>query len=243
MHTARKIGIIGQGNVGSALHRGLANAGYEVRTTGKDPAQVQEIGQWAQLTILAVPFGEREEAIRDLGTGVEGKPLVDVTNALGVGMSWIGSTTKSGAEEVQEWAQGSRVVKAFNTVFAHHMDKGNIAGEPLSAFVAGDDAGAKEAVLEMCDALGFEAIDAGPLRNTRFLEPLAYLNIDLAGKQGLGWDCGFHYVQGGVKARRGAGKQRTRARKEARGAAVGRPKGQRGAVRSAPPGQNVPRKT
>ena len=72
-----------------------------------------------------------------------------------------------------------RVVKAFNTVFAQHMDSGRLGDKPLTAFVAGDDASAKTSVLELAREIGFDAVDAGPLKNARLLEPLALLNIQL----------------------------------------------------------------
>ncbi len=37
-----KVGIIGKGNVGSALKRGLKRSGYQVKAVGKDPRSVRE---------------------------------------------------------------------------------------------------------------------------------------------------------------------------------------------------------
>jgi hypothetical protein len=47
-------------------------------------------------------------------------------------------------------------------------------------FVVGDDAANKPKVVELVGALGFEVVDAGPLRNARLLEAHAMLWIDLA---------------------------------------------------------------
>jgi hypothetical protein len=52
--------------------------------------------------------------------------------------------------------------------------------------VAGDDAEAKAVVLELGGQLGFDAVDAGPLANARYLEPTIELLIQLAYGQGLG---------------------------------------------------------
>jgi len=54
-----------------------------------------------------------------------------------------------------------------------------VGGQALSALIAGDDAGSKGTVIELAKSIGFEAVDAGPLRNARLLEPLGYLNIKL----------------------------------------------------------------
>ena len=60
--------------------------------------------------------------------------------------------------------------------------------------VAGDDAGRKPKVMELVGKLGFEAVDAGPLKNARLLEPLAMLWIDQAMKRGRGRDFAFALV-------------------------------------------------
>jgi len=79
---ATKIGIIGKGNVGSALQRGLAKAGHDVRAVGKDPGAVRQTAAWAEVVFLAVPFGALDDTLRGAGDAVNGKVLVDVTNAL-----------------------------------------------------------------------------------------------------------------------------------------------------------------
>lgn len=200
-----RIGIIGQGNVGKALERGLSAAGHEVRTSSSDPDEVREVGEWGEALILAVPFKAREDAIGTLGDAVEGKVLVDVTNALGDGYSFAGDLSRSGAEELQGLAEGARVVKAFNTVFAAYMDKGTLHGETLTAFVAGDDEEAKGLVTGLAQALGFDAVDAGGLESARWLEALGYTNIALARQPHIGWESGFRYVHKG--ARPAAGKR------------------------------------
>jgi predicted dinucleotide-binding enzyme len=213
----QNVGIIGRGNVGSALERGLTGAGYQVRTTGKDPAQVAEVGRWADVVVLAVPYGARKDALANLGDGVRGKTLVDVTNALSGDMEYAGRLDRSGAEEVQEQAPGAKVVKAFNTVFAQNMPTGQASGEPLTLFAASDDADAKRTVLAMGEALGFDPVDAGPLEHARWLEPLGYLNIALGYKAKHGPNSGFRYVhaKSGARAARGARPQANAPRERA----------------------------
>jgi predicted dinucleotide-binding enzyme len=189
-----KIGIIGHGNVGSALERGLRAAGYDVRTAGRDAEAVREAGAWADVLVLAVPFGAVDETLRELDGTYAGKPLVDVTNALGPKMELAVGYSTSGAEELQKKAPKARVVKAFNTVFAQHMDKGELDSVQLTAFAAGDDEGAKATVLEMAKKIGFDAVDAGPLHNARWLETLGYLNIQLGYVEKMGTTIGFKLV-------------------------------------------------
>src|SRR5688572_29411004 len=99
---ALKIGIIGRGNVGSALGRGLKRAGHEVRGAGKDRAAIRETASWAEVVLLAVPFGAIVDVVRDAGEALAGKAVVDVTNALDASMSLAVGFTSSGAEELQK---------------------------------------------------------------------------------------------------------------------------------------------
>jgi 8-hydroxy-5-deazaflavin:NADPH oxidoreductase len=62
-------------------------------------------------------------------------------------------------------------------------------------FVAGDNTTNKPKVIELVGALGFEVVDAGPLRNARLLEAHAMLWIDLALKRGLGRDFAFSLLR------------------------------------------------
>jgi predicted dinucleotide-binding enzyme len=189
-----RIGIVGDGNVGSALRRGLERAGHDVRAVGKDPAAVKEVGTWAEIVVLAVPFGAIGDAVATLGSALDGKVLVDVTNALTDDMQLALGCTTSGAEELQKKAPRAKVVKAFNTVFAGTMDSGRVAGQQLTVFAAGDDAGARQRVLALERDIGFDGVDAGPLRNARWLETLGYFNIQLGYVVGLGTEMGFKLV-------------------------------------------------
>jgi predicted dinucleotide-binding enzyme len=189
-----KIAIIGKGSVGSALQRGLERVGYEVRSAGKDPRLVEETAKWADLIILAVPYPAVAVAVRELADSVNGKTLIDVTNALGADFQLAIGFTTSGAEELQKQAPAARVVKAFNTVFAEHMATGQVKGTTLTLLVAGDDQNAKEQVLTLGRDIGFDAVDAGPLKNARWLESLGYLNIQLGYALKMGTQIGFKLV-------------------------------------------------
>ena len=185
------IGIIGNGNVGSALGRGLERAGHDVRAVGNDKAAMRETASWAEVVLLAVPFVAIDDVAKEIGAVVEGKTLIDATNALDASMSLAVGFSTSGAEELQRKLPQARVVKAFNTVFAQHMDTGRLGDQRLTAFVAADDSGAKKTVLELAAAIGFDAVDAGPLKQARALEPLAFLNIQLGYVLGMGTQVGF----------------------------------------------------
>ena len=104
-----------------------------------------------------------------------------------------GSCTSAGPAVVPGpgWAAGASVFKTLNTTGYGNMAEPAFYGVKSVMFVAGDDAAAKPKVIALVAALGFEVIDAGPLRNARLLEAHAMLWIELALKRGLGRDFAF----------------------------------------------------
>ncbi len=187
-----KVAIVGSGNVGKALRDGLSRNGYEVRSAGR--GQVVAATSWADVVILAVPFVAMQDVALELQSAAHGKTVIDVSNALTPDMQLALGFSTSGAEELQRAIPKSHVVKAFNTVFAHHMARGSAAGQQLSVFAAGDDAAARKVALDLARSLGFDTVDSGPLKNARHLEALGYFNIQLGFVLGLGAGIGFKLV-------------------------------------------------
>ncbi|MGC1454254.1 MAG: NADPH-dependent F420 reductase [Nitrospirota bacterium] len=191
-----KIAIIGKGNVGKALAEGLRRAGNEVRFGSTDPKESpREVSAWADVVILAVPWGAHAEIARTIGSALDGKPVVDVSNVLTPSFELALGFTTSGAEELQKLVPGAKVVKAFNTVFAQNMSTGRLRGERLTVLVAGEDAGTKGIVRKLAEGIGFDSVDAGPLKSARYLEPLGMLNITLGYGLKMGTDIGFRLVK------------------------------------------------
>jgi NADPH-dependent F420 reductase len=188
-----KIAVIGTGNMGAGLATTLAAAGHEITIGARDlvkaAALAEKIGhgavgggiaaaaKLADVVILALPFGAAAEAIK-LAGDLAGKVLVDISNPISPDYKElvIGHTT-SAAEEIQKLAPKAHVVKAFNTIFAQLLPLDARQGKTLQVFVAGDDASAKESVSQLAKSAGFEAMDAGPLSNSRYLEPIGEMNI------------------------------------------------------------------
>jgi predicted dinucleotide-binding enzyme len=191
----QRITILGKGHVGSALARGLSQAGHVVRSVGRDKEAARAAIADAELIFLALPYTELDKALEDLGAALAEKAIVDVTNPLTKDRELAIGFTTSGAEELQKKLPRARIVKAFNAVFAQTMEAGQAKGRPLTLFVAGDDASTKQVVLGLAGDIGFDPIDAGPLRNARLLEPLSFLNIQLGRVLGFGTDSGFVFVR------------------------------------------------
>jgi len=156
------------------------------------------VDQAADVVLLAVPYDAVKEVIAEAGPRLNGKVLIDATNAVTEDYSALklGFTT-SAAEEIAKLAPQAKVVKAFNTVFAsvYASQDPKIKGNPISVFYAGDDPDAKAKVAELIEKMGFDAVDAGPLKAARNLEPLALLNISLGYGMGHGTAVGFSFVR------------------------------------------------
>jgi len=206
-HTERKmrIGIIGAGNMGSAFAKRLSRSNHEVFIGSRDIEDAkkvasavgggvravpqQELAKNADLLIAATPFPQQADAIRASGP-IDGKTVVEISNPLKPDMSGlaVGHTT-SAAEDVAKALSNTKVVKAFNTVFAQVLGApAASSGAKVQVFYAGDDAGAKGSVRSLIESMGFEPVDAGPLTNARLLEPLGMFNIYLGYVAKLGTD-------------------------------------------------------
>jgi predicted dinucleotide-binding enzyme len=173
---AMRIAVIGNGNVGSGLSRILGEAGHEVTTIGRNDALSTAVAK-AEVVVVATPYG----AIADLAGKADfsGKTVIDVSNPVTEDFSGlqVGHKT-SAAEEIASRLSGATVVKAFNTVFVQHYGTGlKVNGQPIQTFVAGDDEAARETVKALAAEIGLEPVDADPLANARYLEPIGFLNI------------------------------------------------------------------
>jgi 8-hydroxy-5-deazaflavin:NADPH oxidoreductase len=188
------IAVIGAGNVGGTLGNRLAGLGHDVTlgirsSSGRRPvpvptAPIEEAVRGADVVILATPWGAATDALRaaDGNEGrLDGVVLIDATNPVGPGLALdVGPNGESGAERLQVMVPRARVVKAFNTTGAENMADPVYGGEATVMFYAGNDADAKKVVHTLVSALGFDAVDAGPLTRARELERLAVLWISLA---------------------------------------------------------------
>ena len=196
-----KIAVIGSGNMGSAFVKQLRKAGHSVSVTSRNKASAQALAKDSGATVVdAAKVGDAEIIILATGAAdaipalkaagnLTGKVVVDITNPLTadyMGLT-IGHST-SNAEETAKAIPGVRLVKGFNTVFAQLMGAGAALpnGEKVTVFVASDDAAAKTNVTNLAETMGFAVTDAGPLKNSRYLEPVAGLNIYLGYGAGRG---------------------------------------------------------
>jgi 8-hydroxy-5-deazaflavin:NADPH oxidoreductase len=200
-----KVAIIGAGNVGQALTSSFTGAGHDVTISAVHPEHAREAATKlgaraadtnkqavadADLVVLAVPAAALETIADEIGPDLAGKTVVDVSNRPTPDPAGPGTSI---AEELQDRLPSSRVVKAFNTLFASRQADPVVAGVPVDGFVAADDEKAKRAVLETLETLGFRPVDAGPLAAARTLEGMAWLNIN-RNMQGGSWQDAYVLV-------------------------------------------------
>jgi predicted dinucleotide-binding enzyme len=191
------IAIIGPGRVGVSLGNQWLKAGYRVVYGSRDPSSsairdvlkangrasavsIAEAAAQADIILLAVPWETAETTLNQMAP-TAGKIIIDATNLFAFrGMAHIKlDVPTSGGEIVQEWAPKARVVKGFNTTNWRVMADLAIAKGPVSIPLAGDDAQAKAKVAEVVRAIGFEPVDTGPLSQSRHLEHMAFLYVDM----------------------------------------------------------------
>ncbi len=121
--------------------------------------------------------------------------IIDVINAVGSNGDLGISCTTSSAEETQKKLPKALVVKAFNTVFSRNQSTGKVDSEQLTAFIAGNDLKAKQIVAQLTSDIGFDPVDCGPLKASRYLEAMGILIINLAYMYETGTKIGFKLVK------------------------------------------------
>jgi len=191
-----RIGIIGAGRVGSTLGRRWQDAGHDVVYGVRNPGDPRhaELGAVASpavaaagsdVVVVALPWNAVAPVVSELDVGHA--VVVDATNPLAAGDRDLELNPElSGAELVARWTGSDRVVKAFNTTGSANMADPAYPGATPLMLVAGDDAEGKATVLDLARAIGFDAVDAGPLSAARDLEHLAMIWIRLAYSLGNG---------------------------------------------------------
>lgn len=198
-----KISFVGAGNVATNLGTLFAGAGHDVIYSTPNPkgeqVSIAEAIRYGEVVCFAIPYDAMNSVLTNNKEALKGKIVVDITNAINLA-DWsplsLGENN-SGAEEAARLIPESRVVKAFNTIFADVMkpEKQQQNGERFVAFIASDDEAAASIVKQLADGAGFNGhIVAGGLKNARYLEAIAHLNIAMA-LGGGGTDAGFIFVQ------------------------------------------------
>lgn len=194
----------GTGPEGLGLAMRLANAGHEVAIgsrseerggEGADKVRAAvpgatvaggtnaDVVRDADVVFLTFPYSGQQPTLEALGAALEGKIVCDVVAPLefvkGVGAVALSVPGNSAAEEAAAQLPNSRVVSAFQNMSAEKlMDLAHPV--PGDVLVCGDDADAKAVIIGLADEIeGARGVDAGALSNSRYVEMLTSLLINL----------------------------------------------------------------
>ena len=200
-----KIAILGFGNVGKQLANLFSKAGYEIivglRSVPNQEfpysfATFKEAAAAADIIEIALPFNACADVLPELAEVTKGKIVIDSTNPLNADWSpKLLGQENSASEEISRLLPEAHVVKAFNTIFADVMTQPMKGGQTITAFIAGDNAEAKQKIIALANDIGYSPIDTGLLYTARYLESMAHLNIEIAVGQGGGTNAAFIYLQ------------------------------------------------
>jgi 8-hydroxy-5-deazaflavin:NADPH oxidoreductase len=195
-----RVGILGSGLMGGKLGTSFARAGHEVvfsyasrqeklkRLADEAGANARagtprEAARNADAVLLAVHWLRIDDVLHQAGD-LSGKLILTCSLPMNAdNTELVIGRTMSGAEELAKKVPKARVVCAFNTVPSEVLfgvyEARQQASRP-SLVYCGDDARSKEVAATLIRDVGFEPVDAGPLRIARYTEPFALLMGQLA---------------------------------------------------------------
>jgi len=204
------ITVIGAGNMGRGIGTRAVTGGHSVTFVDSDPETAEETAAGVKATakngtqvstaslgdvelgdvvVLAVWYGTNIEIVKQLGDKLAGKVVVDIANPLNATYDGLATAPDSSSAEdlAKALVAGAKVVKAFNTTYAGTLLAGQVAGQPLDVFIAGDDEDAKSKVAQLVTDGGLRPIDTGPLSRARQIEGMQFLHIVTQGTLGTNW--------------------------------------------------------
>jgi len=187
------ISIIGTGNMARAIGALAVSGGNTVEVIGRDRSKAADLattlggstttGEFGaapagDIVIVALRYADVVPVVTQYGNALADKVIVDISNPFNADADGLALPADTSiAQEVAKAAPaGARVVKAFNTVFGHVLEK----GRTLDVFIAGDDAQAKARVSEFIASLGLRPLDVGGLTMAHWLEGTGLVLMGLA---------------------------------------------------------------
>ncbi|WP_324731291.1 NADPH-dependent F420 reductase [Pseudomonas paeninsulae] len=181
-----RIGIIGTGNIGSALARLWVEAGHEVLISSRHPERLQsladelgprarvgtprEAAAFGEVVLLAVPYAATPQIGRDYAAELAGKVLLDAGNPIPARDGAMAQEARSlGAGLAsQSYLPGVRLVRAFNAITAFTLrSQAHRRGEKLAIPLAGDNSAALQVAARLVTDAGFDPVIVGPLSSAK----------------------------------------------------------------------------
>ena len=206
------ITIIGTGNMARGIGSRVLAGGHGLTVVGKDSARAEAVAADiggaetvrtavtgdpinGEVVVLAVYYPDARAATDQYADQLTGKVVVDITNPLNATFdALVVPPDGSATQELATLAEGARWVKAFNTTFATPLRSGQVGGQRLDVFIAGDDQDAKGKVAALAGDGDLDAIDVGPLSRARELEAVGLLHITLQNQLGTGFASALNII-------------------------------------------------
>lgn len=189
-----KIAVLGSGNVGQSLAKGLKAAGHDVRIGSREGSKLGDFATetgipettfnagiaFADVVVIAVKGDAAEGLVKEHARGLAGKVILDTTNPIagpakdGV-VQYFTAANESLLERLQAAAPQAHVVKWMNSVGAHLMVKPALKGGTPAMFICGNDPAAKETAATLSRELGWAVEDVGTAAAGHAVEALCQL--------------------------------------------------------------------
>ncbi len=204
-----QIGILGSGLMGGKLGTIFARAGHDVVFSyARSEQKLKKLGSHgtpreaardAEVVLLAVHWSRVAEVLKQAGD-LAGKVIVSCSLPMNADdTALVIAHTSSGAEALAKQVPKARVVSAFNTVPSEVLFgvfAGRRRAKRPSLVYCGDEASSKETAAKLIHDVGFEPVDAGPLRIARYTEPFALLVAQLAYEGDEGPELSYRFSRG-----------------------------------------------
>ena len=185
------ISIIGTGNMARTIGARAVAGGNTVEVIGRDQSRAADLakalggattGAWGtapagDIVIVALLYDAVVPVVAQYGDALAGKIIVDISNPFNSTFDGLAHREETSiAQQAAKAAPASAsVVKAFNTIFRHVLEKGR-----PDVFLAGDDAQAKRKVAAFIESLGLRPLDVGGLTMAHWLEGAGVVSVGLA---------------------------------------------------------------
>jgi predicted dinucleotide-binding enzyme len=186
-----KIGIIGTGQIGSALVRQYTKAGREVKMTnasgieklkglegetGAKAVSLKEVVQDIDVLVVSIPFCQIPNLAEALGQSISDDTIIiDTTNYYPTRDGRIIEVENGMLESDWVSNQLSRsVVKVYNSILAGSLVQAGLPKGSINRIalpVSGNDGQAKKIAMTLLNDSGFDALDIGDLANSWKQQP------------------------------------------------------------------------
>jgi predicted dinucleotide-binding enzyme len=194
------ISIIGTGNMARAIGARAVAGGNTVEVLGRDQSKAADLakalgdgattGEWGavpagNIVIVALLYASVVPVVAQYGDALAGKVIIDISNPFNPAADGLahGEDTSIAQEVAKAAPASASVVKAFNTIFGHVLERGR-----PDVFIAGDNAQAKAGVEAFIESLGLRPLDVGGLKMAHWLEGAGLVVMGLARHGAGNWN-------------------------------------------------------